>query len=373
MNSPTWKEELLDTLALSRQELGGFPLSSAEAQAHAAMRDKYPAQINRRYAQLIDWQDPDDPIRAMLIPSPLEESSAGDWDTSGEADSTVVRGLQHKYRPTAVILLTQACAAHCRYCFRRRLLTKDEISNESITDLEEPLTYIASHREINNILLSGGDPLISSNGRLSKLMARFSGISHIRQIRFSTKIPAFLPSRILSDAAFVDALADFNDRFQIIIQCHFDHPRELTADTRACLQRLRQAGFLLTSQIALLRKVNDDPETLTDLFSELMLLGVVPQYLFHPRPVRHATHFQIPIFEGIDIVERAKQQCAGPAKRYRYVLVDDAGKAELVGRKIIGSKNHLILKWHELRMGLTKDNLLEMIPLDEKATWLPGN
>ena len=368
----SWKEDLLDGLNLSKGFLGESLLSESERKAFLTMRSGFPMHINGKYRDLINWEDEMDPIRKLLVPRSEEGVSLGSLDTSGEQESTVAKGLQHKYEQTAVMIVTQACAAHCRYCFRRRLMTKSEFTNESISDLTEAISYIKNNVEINNVLLSGGDPLISSNMRLRKIFVALENIPHVRQIRISTKIPAFLPSRITGDSGFRSLLEDFAGRFHFVIQCHFDHPVELTADATQCIKTLSELGVTLTSQVPLIRGVNDDPKIIAELYNELMYLGVSPQYLFHPRPVKHATHFTIPIKEGLEIVNEAKSYCAGPAKRFRYVLANETGKLEIVGVTEIEKEEYLIGSWHQLRRGIDRINPVELFKLKENEKWIRG-
>lgn len=363
-----WKEQLIESLSRSRQAEQWLPLSSDDRDRVSAAKQQFPMMVPVGYADLIDWQNPDDPLRQLLLPSDWERDETGSFDTSGEELSTVVQGLQHKYDQTAVLIVTQACAGHCRYCFRRRLMSRDVLAKETIEDLKEAIAYIAEHREIDNVLLSGGDPMISSTRRLANLFAALEPIPHVWQIRISTKLPAFLPSRFTTDPELLDLLHDYKSRFQIIMQCHFDHPREITPASVRALEALRQSGCLLTSQIALMNGINNSADTLTELFKRLHRHGVIPQYLFHPRPVKHATHFQLPIVEGIQLVEAVRQRCSGAVKRFRYILTHEDGKLELVGM-LPGSPTQLVVKWQQVRRGCDRFGVM-LVPIDEQTNWL---
>jgi KamA family protein len=304
----TWKEQLIQSLRRS-QQLAENPaetplapswisLSESDRDRVIAAKDCFPFMVPVGYAQLVDWQDPTDPLRQLVLPTVDEENAEGSLDTSGESLSTIVPGLQHKYEQTAVLIVTQACAGHCRYCFRRRLMSRDVMVKEAIEDLQDAIAYIQQHSELDNVLLSGGDPMICSTRRLENLLARLATIPHLWQIRISTKLPAFLPSRFTTDPELLDVLRVYQSRFQIVFQCHFDHPREITPEAERAIAALRHTGCTLTAQIPLMRGVNHHVETLTQLFQHLHRLGVLPQYLFHPRPVKHATHFQLPILEA---------------------------------------------------------------------------
>lgn len=251
--SPNWKDELVQSLRRSQQlaenasEPDGLGLSDADRDRVIAAKDRFPFMVPTDYAQLIDWQDPNDPLRQLLMPSIDEDNDEGSLDTSGEGLSTIVPGLQHKYEQTAVLIVTQACAGHCRYCFRRRLMSRDVIVKETIEDLQEAIAYIQQHPEIDNVLLSGGDPMICSTRRLANVLAALAAIPHLWQIRISTKLPAFLPSRFTTDPELLEVLRTYQSRFQIVIQCHFDHPREITPAAERAIAALRQAGCTLTA------------------------------------------------------------------------------------------------------------------------------
>ncbi|MEM9924312.1 MAG: KamA family radical SAM protein [Cyanobacteria bacterium P01_D01_bin.50] len=365
-----WRDELIESLKLSNSVEDWLSLDEDEKQRIKNAKQRFPLMVPVGYADLVDWQNPADPLRQLLLPSQEEESDIGSLDTSGEEFSTVIPGLQHKYEQTAVLIVTQACAGHCRYCFRRRLMSRDVMVKETIEDLQEAISYIKQHPEIDNVLLSGGDPMICSTRRLANLFAALSQIPHLWQIRISSKLPAFLPSRFTTDSELLEVLHQYKSRFQIVIQCHFDHPREITPLAEKGLFNLRQAGCLLTSQIALMSGVNAEVDTMTELFKRLHRLGVIPQYLFHPRPVKHATHFQIPIIKAMELVEAIRQRCNGSVKRFRYILTHSDGKLELVGL-LEGSPMQLVARWHQVRRGFDKSDLM-VVGIDEDVVWLEG-
>lgn len=166
-----WKEELIASLKRSQQVEEWLPLSSEERLRVSQAKLSFPMMVPLGYGDLVDWQNPDDPLRLLLLPSMWEDNETGSLDTSGEESSTVLQGLQHKYSKTSVFIVTQACAGHCRYCFRCRLMSRDVLTKETIEDLKEAIAYIAAHPEIDNVLLSGGDPMICSTRRLANLFA----------------------------------------------------------------------------------------------------------------------------------------------------------------------------------------------------------
>ncbi|MGB9495882.1 MAG: 4Fe-4S cluster-binding domain-containing protein, partial [Azonexus sp.] len=166
-------------------------LTDAERTALQPVADAYAFRVSDYYLKLIDWSDPNDPIRQLVIPRPDELNDWGALDASNEAANTVMRGVQHKYPDTALLLCNEVCGAYCRYCFRKRLFMND--NDEASKDLSEGIDYIRAHPEITNVLLTGGDPLLLSTRRLTEIIAALREIEHVRIIRIGTKMTAFNP------------------------------------------------------------------------------------------------------------------------------------------------------------------------------------
>ena len=325
----------------------------------------FPLQITRYYASLIDWGNPADPIRKLVVPSVEEGSNEGLLDTSGEKVSTVLKGVQHKYRQTALVLTTNVCACYCRHCFRRRLMKKPT-SSEVLDQLKGALDYIKKHKEIDNVLLSGGDPLMLPTKKIEFLLKNLTKIEHIKTIRFGTRVPAYLPSRITEDKKLLGLISKYSrPGKKIYFVVHFEHPRELTKEAIKCIESLHNADAVLLNQAVLLRGVNDSPETIAELFNKLSSFGICPYYLFQCRPVKNGKHFQIPLEEGWRIFEESKKYMSGLAKRARYVMSHHTGKIEIVGIE----KGRIYFKYHQAR---DPDNIGKFfsVPLKSGACWL---
>ena len=180
------------------RELSDVPqLSDQERSRLAPVAEKFVFRTNDYYLNLIDWDDPEDPIRQLVIPREEELLNWGELDASNEAAITVAKGVQHKYVDTVLLLCNEVCGAYCRYCFRKRLFMDD--NDETTNDITEGLTYIAEHPEVNNVLLTGGDPLLMSPRRLREIIGQLREISHVKIIRLGSKMPAFDPWRILNN------------------------------------------------------------------------------------------------------------------------------------------------------------------------------
>ncbi|RKX26934.1 MAG: KamA family radical SAM protein, partial [Candidatus Zixiibacteriota bacterium] len=264
-----------------------------KARLHAVM-ETYAFRVNDYYLKLINWSDPNDPIRRLVIPHEREMDNWGDLDVSRENKITVRKGIQHKYKTTVLLLVTKACSSYCRYCFRKRLFMSD--SNESVCDVNQSLDYIRDHPEVDNVLLTGGDPLMLKTSRLERIIGELRQINHIRVIRIGSKIPAYNPFRILNDDSLLDMLKKYSlpDR-RIYLMCHFDHPRELTPEAREAIRRVIDCGVICLNQNPIIRGISDRPEAMAELWNELAYMGVAQYYVFQGRPTAGNIAYEVPI------------------------------------------------------------------------------
>jgi lysine 2,3-aminomutase len=324
----------------------------------------HPMRISPYYLGLINWDDPDDPIKKIAVPSSEEQNLEGFYDTSGEAENTKMPGLQHKYAETALIVATNRCAVYCRHCFRKRLVGLP--SEEILKRFEDAADYIAEHEEINNVLISGGDPLVLKTEIVERFLEVLTRIDHLSFIRFGSRTPVTLPSRFSDPEllAMFKKYSRIDKRLYVVTQ--FNHPREITPQSIGAVNNLIKSGVLLSNQTVLLRGVNDDPETLATLMNSLVSIGVTPYYVFQCRPVKRVKHhFQVPICEGVRIVEQAKAKCNGHSKRFKYVMSHKTGKIEILGLL----DGDVYFKYHEAK---DRRNLGVMFKrhVDENAGWL---
>jgi KamA family protein len=290
----------------------------------------FPFLSNDYYLSLIDWNDPADPLRRLIIPAPEETAEWGREDASNEKNYTILPGVQHKYPTTALLLVNDRCAGLCRYCFRKRIFSTSR--HEVLTDLPAAAGYIREHREITNVLLTGGDPFMLPTPELDRILERIAPIEHVRIIRIGTKIPAFNPYRILDDPYLPQMIERHSsEKTRIYIMTHFDHPREITPVAVRALERLQKAGAILTNQNPLIRGVNDHPKTLATLFRSLSFVGVPPYYIFQCRPVWGNKAYAVPIEQGYTLIEQARSMVSGLAKRARFVMSHASGKIEILG------------------------------------------
>lgn len=339
-------------------------LSPVEREALRRVTERYALRANDYYLGLIDWDDPDDPIRQLIIPRAEELEDHGSLDPCNEAAVTVARGVQHKYPHTVLLLCNETCGAYCRYCFRKRLFIRG--SDEASVDVSAGLRYIAADPHVTNVLLTGGDPLLMSTRRLRKIIEAIRAIPHVRIIRIGTKMPAFDPFRVLDDPELVELLSTHSTpRRRIYIVAHFDHPRELTEEAVAALDLLLRAGVVCANQCPLIRGINDDPAVLSDLFRELSFVGCPPYYLFQCRPTAGNRPYAVPIVRGWEVFREALRRDSGLARRARYVMSHEQGKVEIVGV----DRRRIVLRFHRAKDRAERGRLM-YFRRDDEAFWL---
>jgi len=308
-----------------------MPLSGPEQAALAPVTERFAFRCNDYYLSLIDWSDPNDPIRRVVIPDVREVEEWGRLDPSDEKTYTVMPGIEHKYPSTVLLLISNVCEGICRYCFRKRVFIQPTL--EHLRDLPAAIAYIASHDKVTNVLLTGGDPLTLSTERLTDIIRRLREIEHVRIIRIGSRVPAFNPYRITDDPSLAEMIQRYSTaQKRIYVMTHFIHPRELTDVAIEGVGRLQQSGAITANQTPLIRGINDDPETLADLLAKLSFIGDVPYYIFQCRPATGNKTYTIPIEEGYEIVEQAKARVSGLAKRVRFTMSHATGKIEVIGK-----------------------------------------
>ena len=306
-------------------------LSDQQRQELEQVTSKFAFRCNDYYLSLIDFNDPDDPIAKIVLPQVQELNEWGRLDPSDEKTYTVLPGVEHKYNSTLLLLVSNVCEGICRYCFRKRVFVNER--SECLKDLSAALEYIQDHKEITNVLMTGGDPLSLETSKLKDIISRLRNIEHVQIIRIGTKVPAFNPYRIIDDPDFLKMIETYStEHKRIYIMTHFVHPRELTDVAVKSVHLLIKAGAVLANQTPLIRGVNDDPEVLAELFAKLSFIGVPPYYVFQCRPALGNKAYTIPVEESYEIFECARAMVSGLAKRARFVMSHSTGKIEVIGK-----------------------------------------
>ena len=277
-----WRQALREAVTdvgelLARLEL---PPDAVDAAASS-----FPLKVPRPYLARMRRRDAGDPLLRQVLPTAEEHSVVAGFGTDPleEADATVVPGLLQKYAGRVLLIATGACAVHCRYCFRRHFPYADHRLGPNA----EALDHIAKAPDVREVILSGGDPLLLTDGHLTRLIARIGEMPHVTRLRLHTRLPVVIPQRVT--AALVDALAAVPQ--QVIVVLHFNHPQEIDADCRRALSLLSR--FVLLNQSVLLAGVNDDAEVLAALSESLFEAGALPYYLHLPDAVAGTAHFHV--------------------------------------------------------------------------------
>lgn len=254
----------------------------------------FPLRIPYYYADLIDWQNPNDPLRMIAMPHKSEEiiQSYELTDPIGDHEKEVVPGLIHRYPDRCLLLLTSHCKIHCRFCFRREVVGKVRPVNFIAIK-----NYLLMHSEIKEVIFSGGDPGTFPVAFLDNIRRQLSGITHIERWRFHTRVPAVDPASITDE--WLATVEKFSGKKVIVI--HTDHPKELTSQLKQLVDKMLQKNYLVLSQSVLLKNVNADVQTLAEFFTKLISIGIKPYYLHHLDQARGTSHFRISIAEGKNI------------------------------------------------------------------------
>jgi EF-P beta-lysylation protein EpmB len=290
-SQPTrWQAEMADAISSPEELVTALALDrSLLASAHAAAAG-FRLRVPRSYVARMRRGDPTDPLLRQILPVESELQDAPDYvaDPLGEHAAVRAPGLLQKYRGRALLITTSACAVHCRYCFRREFPYSEQTGEAP--RWSAALAEIARDSTLEEVILSGGDPLSLSDERLKSLTDALSRIPHVRRLRIHTRQPVVLPSRVDDGlGGWLRAL-----RLPMVFVLHANHPNEIDADVRSACERLRASGVTLLNQSVLLRDVNDDAEVLAELSRRLFDAGVLPYYLHVLDRVRGAAHFAIP-------------------------------------------------------------------------------
>jgi lysine 2,3-aminomutase len=261
------------------------------------------------------------------------ETVAGDLrDPLGEEAHEVAPELVQRYPDRALLLVSDRCAVYCRFCTRSRMVGQGG-GPRSLERLEPAFSYLASHPEVRDVIVSGGDPLVMATPKLLALIERLRAIESVETIRLATRVPVVLPQRVTDE--LVTALRPHHPLW---VMTHFNHPRELTDESRAACRRLADAGFPVMNQTVLLRGVNDDSQTLTALFRGLVRERVRPYYLLQTDPVRGSGHLRTPLSVGLAIMEQLQGRLSGIAlPKFIVDTPGGFGKVPLLPNYVVAS------------------------------------
>lgn len=318
----TWRQVLRQNFTRWDALADFLRLTPTQRQA-ILQNPRFTLNLPMRLANKIAKGTLDDPILRQFLPTTEETKPVSGFgcDPVGDIKARKAPKLLHKYQGRVLLVCTSACAMHCRFCFRQNF--DYEVENNAFS---EELTAIAADATIQEVILSGGDPLSLSDLSLKKLLNDLVGIPHVKRIRFHTRFPVGIPERI--DDHFLELFKDISKQIWFIL--HSNHPLELDADVLASLKKLQKLGIVVMNQSVLLRGVNDDAQILKELCEKLVDHGIAPYYLHQLDRVQGASHFEVSEEEGKKLMQVLAAQLSGYAvPRYVREVAGEPGKTFL--------------------------------------------
>ena len=277
----TSREELLRTLGLSLDEVG--PDNGAG--------EDFALKVPRSFVQRMQYGDAHDPLLLQVLSSQREMIDATGYsrDPVGESGAAIPhRGIIHKYHGRVLLIVSGGCAVNCRYCFRRHFPYSD--NQNSRQQWRDAMQVIAADDSIDEVILSGGDPLVATDEQLQHLVAQIAAIPHVRRLRVHTRLPVVIPARVTG--SLLDAIT--HSALQTVVVIHCNHAREIDDAVESALAAMRQRDITVLNQAVLLAGVNDSLQAQLDLCQRLFAAGVLPYYLHVLDKVQGAAHFDVP-------------------------------------------------------------------------------
>lgn len=299
-------------------------VTDEERAAFAQSHEMFNMGITPYYASLIDPKDPNCPIRLQSVPKQGELfiSPVDLEDPLGEERDMPVPGITHRYPDRVLFYTTHNCPVYCRHCTRKRKVS-DPSSSAANKQLEEGLAYIAAHKEIRDVVISGGDPLSNSDDRLEYILSRLRAMDHIEVFRIGTRNLVTLPQRITE--SFAKMVSKYHPVF---VHTHFNHPKECTQEAFDAVARLANAGCVVNNQMVLLKGVNDDAKIVKELNHKLLMMRVRPYYIFQCDMSQGISHFRTPVEKGLEIIESLRGWTSGMAVPH-YVIDAPGGGGKI--------------------------------------------
>ena len=303
----SWQDSLKSAITDPKALLERLSLPNELLEQAQAASQLFPLRVPLEFLNRMELGNPNDPLLKQVLPIRDEFIQAPGFteDPLNESDARPTPGVVHKYKDRALLILSGACAINCRYCFRRHFPYSDnQLSGEH---WQRALAYLKEHTELREVIFSGGDPLVTSDHRFSKMVADLEAIPHLERLRVHTRLPVVIPSRV------TDQLNDtlHNSRLNCVVVLHINHANEIDQSLSDAVTKLKQSGATILNQAVLLKGVNDSADEQVRLSRALFSAGILPYYLFLFDPVAGASHFDIPIERGKEIFTQMQRELPG--------------------------------------------------------------
>ena len=285
---PDWRQAWREAISDPRELLALLGLDRLAADLPAAAFG-FPLRVPRGFVARMRHGDPRDPLLLQVLPQLAEQTAYPGYTTDavGDGAAQAAHGVLHKYAGRALLIASGSCAVHCRYCFRRHFPYAE--TTAAAGRWQQAATYVRAHADVQELILSGGDPLSLATSKLAELVTALADVPHLQRLRIHTRLPVVLPERV--DDELLDWIGALP--WPVAVVLHVNHAAELDSAVAAACARLRAAGALLLNQSVLLRDINDDIETLAALSERLFACGVLPYYLHQLDRVHGAAHFEV--------------------------------------------------------------------------------
>ncbi len=330
----SWKKELREAIKTSS--------ALEEILKVKIPRTSYPIFIPKRLALKIYKAGSESILWKQFVPRQDENSPLGMEDPIGDHKHSKEGRIIHRYKNRLLFLPTPLCPVICRYCFRKNELAEPDSLFEG--QLKETIAYLKKHPEVNEVILSGGDPLIMSDEKLESILKAFASVGSIKYLRFHSRTPIVLPSRVTD--SFCDLLNKYGQVFKkLIVALHLNHIDEVDEEVKRAIDKLKNSRVELLSQSVLLKDINDDVQSLMDLFIGLSDLGVRPYYLHHPDRVKGGMHFTLSLTEGRMLYHALRDVLPGwSLPQYVIDIPGGHGKTPAYNPEDFDFSGHLISK-----------------------------
>ncbi|MEQ2026815.1 EF-P beta-lysylation protein EpmB [Xenorhabdus szentirmaii] len=302
-----WLQQLADVITDPNELLQLLSLNThAKLKEGNEAKRLFPLRVPRAFVARMKKGDPRDPLLLQVLTAQEEFTVTPGFSTDPlDEQRSVVPGLLHKYNNRALLLVKGGCAVNCRYCFRRHFPYEDNKGNKG--NWSAALDYISQHAELDEIIFSGGDPLMAKDNELDWLISRIESISHIKRLRIHSRLPVVIPDRIT--LSLCNRLAQ--SHLQVIMVTHINHANEIDSTFRKSMERLKQAGVTLLNQSVMLRDINDNADTLANLSNALFDAGILPYYIHILDKVQGAAHFLVSDKEAKAIMRELLTKVSG--------------------------------------------------------------
>lgn len=302
-----WQEQLAGAVTSPEQLLSMLQLGHELLSPALKASQEFPLRVPHAYINRMELGNPDDPLLRQVLPIGEECKHVEGFglDPLAEQSQNPTEGVIHKYHGRLLLIVGGSCAVNCRFCFRRHFpYQENRLDRDSWHNAME---YIRADSSIKEVILSGGDPLVTNDRRLQKIAAELNSIDHVKTLRIHTRLPVVIPNRVTDD--LINWFA--RQRLQPVMVIHANHANEIDENVHEAMGHLKQAGVTLLNQAVLLKGVNDNASALTELSQRLFQVGVLPYYLHLLDPVHGAAHFDVPELEAKALMKEVMANCPG--------------------------------------------------------------